>query len=237
MTGLVQEFSLEMSALPRDQVKDALRGLLHSIFFHRLLINVLPRELRVLNTTVSITDSHDVETLIEEKIAEFLHNNSSSQVKQGKLAVLFYEKRLKKNWFQFSKSEEYVSWEQWDIALNITQPPQSEQEKLRSSKVVENQFTQCLMKILKLVNDYKEHIPSITTTEGNPFPYQIAVQSQTESWSAMIKRMQVLDAPTIEKSSGGPISPTATKSNTQPTTSISSSSSRPNSIKSDRRMS
>lgn len=102
---------------------------------------------------------------------------------------------------------------------------------MKSSKVVENQFTQCLMKILKLVNDYKEHIPSITTTEGNPFPYQIAVQSQSESWSAMIKRMQVLDAPTIEKSSGGnPILPTATKSNTQ-------ISSRPNSINSDRRMS
>jgi autophagy-related protein 101 len=29
------------------------------------------------------------------------------------------------------------------------------------------------MKILKIVNDYKEHIPSITTTEGNPFPYQV----------------------------------------------------------------
>lgn len=46
-------------------------------------------------------------------------------------------------------------------------------EKLKSSKSVENQFTQCLMKILKIVNDYKEHIPSITTTEGNPFPYQV----------------------------------------------------------------
>ncbi|EPB87121.1 hypothetical protein HMPREF1544_06047 [Mucor circinelloides 1006PhL] len=232
MTTSQQEFSLEMTSLPRDQVKDVLRGLLHSIFFHRLLINVLPRELRVLNTTVSITDSADVENLIEEKIAEFLHNsNSPTQVKQGKVAVLFYEKRLKKNWFQFSKSEEFVCWEQWDITLNLIQPPKSEQEKLKSMRSVENQFTQNLMKILKIVNDYKEHIPSITTTEGNPFPYQIAIQSQSESWNTMIKRMLVTDAPTIEKSTSSP-----TTHNTA-NASSSKASSRPSSIRSDRGMS
>lgn len=82
------------------------KGLLHSIFFHRLLVNVAPRELRVLNTTVvtilkniythinnqlyttkkSITDSQEVETLIEQKIAEFLQNTNSSQIKQGKVS-------------------------------------------------------------------------------------------------------------------------------------------------------
>lgn len=231
MTTLQQEFSLEMTSLPRDQVKDVLRGLLHSIFFHRLLINVIPRELRVLNTTVSITDSSDVENLIEEKIAEFLHNsNSPTQVKQEKLAVLFYEKRLKKNWFQFSKSEEFVCWEQWDITLNLIQTPKSEQEKSKLMKSVENQFMQNLMKILKIVNDYKEHIPSITTTEGNPFPYQIATQTQTESWNSMIKRILVTDAPTIEKSTSSPIIQNTTTSTTK-------TNNRPSSIRSDRRMS
>ncbi|RCI03851.1 hypothetical protein CU098_012347 [Rhizopus stolonifer] len=199
MTSSTQEFSLEMTLLPRDQVKDVLRGLLHSIFFHRLLINVTPRELRVLNTTVSITDNADVEKLIEEKTVEFLHNTSSPQ-----LAVLFYEKRLKKNWFQFSKSEELVCWEQWNIVLNLVQSPATEQEKFRSNKSIESQFGQNLLKILEIVNEFKEHIPSITTTEGNPFPYQIATQSQTESWSAMIKRMLVTDAPTIERSTPSP---------------------------------
>jgi hypothetical protein len=32
------------------------------------------------------------------------------------------------------------------------------------------------MTILRIVDDYKEHIPSITTTEGNPFPYEIIVK-------------------------------------------------------------
>ncbi|KAI8329019.1 autophagy-related protein [Choanephora cucurbitarum] len=164
-----QEFSLEMTFLPRNQVKDVLRGLLHSIFFHRLLANVIPRELRVLNTTVSITDNIDVEKLIEEKTVEFLHN--TTHIKQGKVAILFYEKRLKKNWFQFSKSEEYVCWEQWTITLNLAPSPMTEQVK--SNKSVENQFTQNLLRILQIVNEFKEHIPSITTTEGNPFPYQV----------------------------------------------------------------
>lgn len=98
-------------------------------------------------------------------------------------------------------------------------------------KSVENQFIQNLMKILKIVNDYKEHIPSITTTEGNPFPYQIATQTQTESWNAMIKRILVTDAPTIEKSTSSPIIQNTTSSTTTKT------NSRPSSIRSDRRMS
>lgn len=98
-------------------------------------------------------------------------------------------------------------------------------------KSVENQFIQNLMKILKIVNDYKEHIPSITTTEGNPFPYQIATQTQTESWNSMIKRILVTDAPTIEKSTSSPIIQNTTSSTTTKT------NSRPSSIRSDRRMS
>ncbi|KAG0169133.1 hypothetical protein DFQ29_009876 [Apophysomyces sp. BC1021] len=58
-------------------------ALLHSIFFHRLLVNVAPRELRVLDTTVSITDSQDIENLVEDRITEFLQN--TSHVKQGKV--------------------------------------------------------------------------------------------------------------------------------------------------------
>lgn len=46
-------------------------------------------------------------------------------------------------------------------------------EKLKASKSVESQFNSNLLKLLKIVNEYKEHIPSITTTEGNPFPYQV----------------------------------------------------------------
>ncbi|KAG1170023.1 hypothetical protein G6F70_007963 [Rhizopus microsporus] len=188
-----QEFNLELTNVPREYVKDMLRGLLHSIFFHRLLVNVAPRELRVLNTTVSITDSQEVETLIEQKIAEFLQNTNSSQIKQGKLAVLFYEKRLKKNWFHFTKGEEFNKARRERDKLDVSKLHIL--DKPKTTRWMENQLSQCLLTILKIVNEHKEHIPSITTTEGNPFPYQIAIQSQTESWGTMIKRMLVTDPP------------------------------------------
>ncbi|KAL1935385.1 hypothetical protein VTP01DRAFT_4525 [Rhizomucor pusillus] len=224
MTSNAQEFNVEMTAVPRDLVKDVLRALLHAIFFHRLLVNVTPRELRFLDITVSATDSREVESLIEERIADFLYNTSPSHIRQGKkIAVLFYEKRLKKNWFQFSKSEELVCWEQWVITVDFTQP-QSEQERQKAMRSVERQLSQRLMDILKLANDNKEHIPSITTTEGNPFPYKIAVPTQSESWGAMIKRLLVTDAaPPGDYQQGGGADINAPPSSGLPTTTSSSS--------------
>ncbi|KAI8339746.1 hypothetical protein BC941DRAFT_469013 [Chlamydoabsidia padenii] len=92
MTANAQEFVIEM--VPHYGVQ-LLRALLHSIFFHRLLVNVIPRDIRVLNATVSITNSQEVETLIENKSNEFIRSIHSNN-KQGKIAVLFYEKRRKK---------------------------------------------------------------------------------------------------------------------------------------------
>ncbi|KAI7901949.1 uncharacterized protein BX663DRAFT_94059 [Cokeromyces recurvatus] len=85
--------------------------------------------------------------------------------------------------------------------------PVSEQEKIKLNKSIEHQFIQCLLKILNMVNEYKEHIPSITTTEGNPFPYQIVVQSQIESWNSILKRLTtVTGAPiTLERSASSPV--------------------------------
>ncbi|KAI8074774.1 hypothetical protein BC940DRAFT_289059 [Gongronella butleri] len=189
-----KEFSIEMLSVPIADLPDVLRALLHSIFFHRLLVNVTPRELHVLDTTVSMTDSDEIQQLIEDKVTEFMLT-VQSQVKQAKLAVLFYEKRLKKNWFQFSKSEELVCWEQWTLTIGISYPD-TDQEGQQAQHHCKRQLSQCLFAILKLANDHKEHIPSITTTDGNPFPYQVAIATNSESWSNMIKRLLVTDAPT-----------------------------------------
>ncbi|CAO3660397.1 unnamed protein product [Umbelopsis ramanniana] len=142
-----------------------------------------------------MTGNKEVEDLIEEKVVDFYMSMSTGQNKrQGKIAVLFYEKRLKNNWWQFSKSEELICWEQWAITITVLEP-QSEQEKQKIKKSTERQLNQNLMKILNIINEHKEHIPSITTTEGNPFPYQIAILGSSESWAAMIKRLIVTDAP------------------------------------------
>jgi len=144
---------------------------------------------------VSMTGNKEVEDLIDEKALDLYMSLSTGPLKQqGKLAVLFYEKRPKKNWFQFSRSEELICWEQWTITINVVEP-QTEQERQKIRKSMERQLKQNLLKILNIINDYKEHIPSITTTEGNPFPYQVAIPGSSESWAAMIKRLLVTDAP------------------------------------------
>ncbi|KAI9009968.1 hypothetical protein CLU79DRAFT_839776 [Phycomyces nitens] len=204
-------FDIEMAQVPREHVKDVLRAILHSICFHRLLINITPRELRVLETTVSTTDSPDVEILIEERVNEFVQSTSLSQTKQAKMAVLFYEKRLKKNWYQFSKSEELACWEQWSITLSIINP-QTETERYKAQRSVSRNLSQCLLDVLKMANDYKEHIPSITTTEGNPFPYQMATPTKSETWNAMIKRLLVIDLPAETQRRGSMSSPTTQRS-------------------------
>ncbi len=38
------------------------------------------------------------------------------------------------------------------------------------------------MKIVTSVNLHKDHIPPITTTDANPFPYQINVNQKDAGW-------------------------------------------------------
>lgn len=40
------------------------------------------------------------------------------------------------------------------------------------------------MKIVTTVNMEKDHIPPITTSEANPFPYQITINPRGDSWGA-----------------------------------------------------
>ncbi|CAO3636055.1 unnamed protein product [Cunninghamella echinulata] len=98
--------------------------------------------------------------MIEEKIMEF-YQSIENNVKQGKISILFYEKKQKKNWFQFSKSEELSCWEQWALTIGVAFP-ENEHEQHRLHIACERQLSQCLLAILKLANDHKEHIPSIT---------------------------------------------------------------------------
>lgn len=43
---------------------------------------------------------------------------------------------------------------------------------------MESTLLTTVMKIITSVNTYKDHIPPITTTETNPFPYSITVNQK-----------------------------------------------------------
>lgn len=48
---------------------------------------------------------------------------------------------------------------------------------------MEKSLQKTTMKIIDIVNRDKGHIPPITTTESNPFPYQILVNPKNDGWS------------------------------------------------------
>jgi len=48
---------------------------------------------------------------------------------------------------------------------------------------MEQTLLSAIMKIVTFVNAHKDHIPPITTTETNPFPYQITVGQKETGWA------------------------------------------------------
>lgn len=49
-------------------------------------------------------------------------------------------------------------------------------------RAMEKSLQKTALKIVNIVNRDKDHIPLITTTDPNPFPYQILVNPKTEGW-------------------------------------------------------
>ena len=53
-------------------------------------------------------------------------------------------------------------------------------ERTKVTKAMEMTLQKTAMKIVGIVNQYKDHIPPITTSETNPFPYQINLNPRVD---------------------------------------------------------
>lgn len=62
----------------------------------------------------------------------------------------------------------------------------SELERAKVRKAMETMLLKTAMKIVTTVNREKDHIPPITTSEANPFPYQISTNPKGDGWGARI---------------------------------------------------
>jgi hypothetical protein len=56
-------------------------------------------------------------------------------------------------------------------------------ERAKVRKAMEAMLLKAAMKIVTTVNREKDHIPPITTSEANPFPYQIIANPRDDGWS------------------------------------------------------
>lgn len=55
-------------------------------------------------------------------------------------------------------------------------------ERAKVRKAMGNMLQKAALKILAVVNRDKDHIPPITTSDSNPFPYRIVVNPRPDSW-------------------------------------------------------
>ena len=118
----------------------------------------------------------------------------------------FFEKRRRKSaWFGGlggNRGDEEICWEVWSLDVTIA-TPKTEAGKLtelaterdearpltcfidraKVRKAMENMLQKTAIKIVTIVNREKDHIPPITTSDTNPFPYQIVLNPKQEGWS------------------------------------------------------
>lgn len=166
-----------------------------------------PRTHDVLDLTLPVVGDAELETLIEQKTSSLIRQldttsdlGSRNSGVRGQIAVQFFEKRRRKAWF--TKGEEEVCWEQWTLDVTLAIPrtesgelftssrkqvyADTEPERAKVRKAMETMLLKTAMKIVTTVNREKDHIPPITTSEANPFPYQISTNPKGDGWGARI---------------------------------------------------
>ncbi|KAH8434644.1 autophagy-related protein 101 [Aspergillus melleus] len=188
------EYFLEIFA-DTTTVRDVLKGVLNLIFFHRYFPSIRPTTFDVLDFTLPAINDVDLETLIDSRISSLVRQHSSSTTSaldgggnggvRGRIAVEFYEKKRRRSGMWFGglagKGEEEVCWEVWNLDVTIA-TPRTESERAKVRKAMENMLQKAALKILTVVNRDKDHIPPITTSDANPFPYRIVLNPRTDGW-------------------------------------------------------
>lgn len=131
---------------------------------------------------------------------------------RGQVSVRFLERKRRKAWIV--RGEEEVCWEVWTVKVTVAEPKTDNGESLspdlfdsprahgavlgsgwlmsvfvgteraKVRQATEQTLLAAVRKIMKYVNANKDHIPPITATSGNPFPYQIAVNQKDAGWAA-----------------------------------------------------
>ncbi|KAI4215014.1 MAG: hypothetical protein LQ351_002328 [Letrouitia transgressa] len=199
------EYVLEVLGGP-SSIKDIVKGVLHTIFFHRFFPSIRPSSLEVLDLTLPLVCDQELETLIDTRVGQLIRQLSSTsspkEGSRGEMGIRFYEKRRRKSgglggWLTGTgKSEEEICWEAWKLVITLTAPRTEAGrlfeisiqrsllscflERMTMTKTEAPALQRTAMNIVKIVNRDKDHIPPITTSETNPFPYEIILSPRAE---------------------------------------------------------
>ncbi|RKP13687.1 hypothetical protein BJ684DRAFT_15938 [Piptocephalis cylindrospora] len=108
------------------------------------------------------------------------HRRSSSSIKhlptRVQLAVFFFEKKHRSAWF--GKSDTDVCWEQWLLTITVSWPV-TEKDRSKDRAISAASLRQALGEVLRLCEERRDHVPIITTSDVNPFPFQLITPSRS----------------------------------------------------------
>jgi len=196
------------------QVKDVLRCVLHTVLFNRALGLVRPREvdLELFNITYVQCVDRGVERTIDERVNHVLHWMEKHPGKSVQVSLKFFEKRYKQAWF--SKQEERLYWEQWNVNItckqslpggvggegahlrhrsNTTSVDAHDLQEHHEKQVrLQSLLRLVLAQILKHVNDKKEHIPPVVSSDAVTFPYEINISNPDNGPSSLVALKKLL---------------------------------------------
>ncbi|KAJ3698651.1 hypothetical protein LUZ61_002356 [Rhynchospora tenuis] len=167
------------------EIRDVLRCVLHTIFFHRALGLVRPKDVdcELFEITYVQCGDAELEKKIDEKIEQFVAWSEKHPNRKSQVCLSFYEVKSKQSSWFGSKVERQF-WENWIVNVNVhpINPPKSsflntrekvlEETRTRMS-ALETSVREILFQIIKFANEKQEHIPPITNSEVVSFPYEI----------------------------------------------------------------
>lgn len=176
-----KNFAINLSA-DRQYSADAIRAVLSTILFHRLFGTLVPSTSEAVGVTYPVPVHPETESIISQRAKELAHRFRDSAIKTQAVQLRFFSRRVKKSaWF--AKTHNFC-WESWNVAVAVS--PNSKdrpgllntgQENQSSSRSASSRELQkALFETIQALDDYKDHIPPITTTDVSPFPYEITIE-------------------------------------------------------------
>ncbi|KAJ3671881.1 hypothetical protein LUZ60_007960 [Juncus effusus] len=194
---------LKELVLESSEIRDVLRCILHTIFFHRALGIVRPKDVDcdLFEITYVQCGDKELEKKIDEKIDQFISWSEKHPNRKSQVCLSFYEVKNKhQSWFGNKVERQY--WEHWIINIHILNPKSytksHSSKSLLSEKALEESSSRrttlevylrdILFQVIKFANEKKDHIPPITNSEVIiSFPYEITTPSSSDSpfgWNA-----------------------------------------------------
>jgi len=181
-TTRLEQHRVENLEVEQHQVKEVLRCLLHTIMFQRALGAVRPSDVEsdLFDITYVKCSDPGVSKAIEDKVDTFSRLLEQSQPPRGQICLSFFEKHVKQVWF--SKHEDRVYWEQWNIEVTVVPSIHGQEERRGVRPRLEQMILDRLTSILRLVNETHDHLPPVTDFGSTVcFPFEITVPQ--EPWN------------------------------------------------------